>query len=312
MAVAVALTACAPIQLPSPLPGPATLASPCVISDTTASTSDTIRVAGLAGYQPDRTATDCQGRPFHIDAAPVVVAIEPPSGSDMRDVLESRLTNVGVPQPDLLITRRPEVIDFARRSSAHIVDTLPWNTTYLLVTVGRYEALLPSADERDVLARDAVRAVARGAVEPFPWLTTVGCSTDSVIPLFSQPSAVIGYPTDDPIGRQLAERIVSLAGASTPPAWLPATLAGRRNLRVVPIAHDSLTIAPAINRATATVMPVSRDAIAQCGMTSNFTLPRGATPLIDVRDHVIIRRGSGAAILIDSRGALHFLKREQQ
>lgn len=290
--------------------------SPCLIADTTAATSDTIRAIGALGQGPEapRSGTDCRGLPFQVASAPTVIVLTPPRSADLRDVLEGRLRDGGVPQPDVLISRDPEVLDFARRRAGYLIHSLPWNTTYVLAAVtADSTASPPTVDEREALARDAVTADARGALAPFRWLTEVSCAA-STSTRASSPRAVVGFPENDAIARQLAERIVSIASGGSRPSWLPRALARNASggARISAIPRDSLVGALTSGQAAAVIIPISRDLTAPCGTRGNMPVPQGAIPLVDARDHIIVRRGSGAALLIDAGGALVFVKRGDQ
>jgi hypothetical protein len=72
---------------------------------------------------------------------------------------------------------------------------------------------------------------------------------------------------------------------------------------------DSIVSALTTNRASAAVIPLGRDWTTTCGTSYNDKVPEGAIPLVDARAHIIIRRGSGAAVLVGANGTLHFVKR---
>lgn len=307
----IVVLSCAPGHIPQTIDGGAR--SPCVIADTTASTPDTIRVIGAISEGPWQHASgiDCQLQPLQSFDAPAVVALVPPNGADLRDALEGRLLHMGVPQPDIVVSRDPDLLDFARRRAGYLVQPLPWNTTYILVTVGDDAAPSALTDaQREALARDAVTGDARGAMGPFGWLTDRSCLHE-IAEATSAQRPIVVYPTGDAIARQIAERVVSLAAAGSRPAWLPAVL-GRNSTtgaRVASIRQDSITSVLTTSRAAAAIIPVARDWTTPCGTRDNLPLPRGAIPLVDARDHIIVRRGSGAAVLIDASGALRAVKR---
>jgi hypothetical protein len=76
--------------------------------------------------------------------------------------------------------------------------------------------------------------------------------------------------------------------------------------------RDSLATALASGHAAAAVMPIARDWTMPCGTRAGLAPPSGAIPLVDARDHVIIRRGSGAGVIISADGTLHVLTRGGQ
>jgi len=284
----------------------------CVIADTLAPSPDTVRVLGTGDAQ-DRAPSsrfDCARRPIRFAGAPTVVTLRLPPRTDLRDLLDGRLASRGMATPDVVVTRDEMVIDFARRHPGYFVDTLPWLTSHLLVTRLGGSQAIPTDPERDALAREAVTAEARGALGPFPWLTIDRCSL--VVPPSSvTPPPRLAYTSGDAIARNVAERIVSLAGAHDRPLWLPIALTqvAAGALRVTPVPADSLVGALAAGRVAAAVLSVSRDPTTTCSTRNNDPLPAGAIPLVDSRAHVIVRRGSGAAFLVGADGELHFLNR---
>lgn len=310
LTAAIVVLSCAPRHPPTTLPTAAS--SPCLIADTTAPTPDTIRVIGAISQAP--SGIDCRGQPFQSAGTPAVVALLPPNGADLRDMLEGRLQHMGIPQPDVVVSRDPDLLDFARRSAGYLIQSLPWSITYVLVTAGDDStASLPPDAEREALARNAITADTRGAIAPFAWLSEPGCARS--IPIQQgAPRSIIAYPVSDAIARQIAERIVSLSAARPRPVWLPTVLARSTTTgpRVAPVPSDSITNTLTTGRAAAAVIPVARDWGTTCGTHDNLTLPRGAIPLVDARDHIIIRRGSGAAIFIGANGTLHFVKRGER
>lgn len=307
LTAAIVALSCAPRHVPPPVETPAP--SLCLIADTTASTPDTIRVIGAMSRSP--AGVDCQLQPFQAADTPAVVVLAPPTGADLRDVLEGRLQHMGIPQPDVVVSRDPDLLDFARRKAGYLAQSLPWSTTYVLVTAGLHTApSLPSDAEREAIARNAITADTRGAMGSFGWLTEPACA----YVLLNAPGAplpIVAYLTGDAIARQVAERIVSLSAASSRPAWLPIVRSRTATTgpRVAPLPFDSILTALTTSRAAAAVIPIARDWTTTCGTRDNVSLPHGAIPLVDARDHIIIRRGSGAAVLIGANGTLHFVKR---
>ena len=78
-------------------------------------------------------------------------------------MLEGRLQHMGIPQPDVVVSRDPDLLDFARRRAGYLIQPLPWNTTYVLVTAGDEPiASRPPDEQREALARDAITAETRG------------------------------------------------------------------------------------------------------------------------------------------------------
>lgn len=295
-------------RTPSPAtPASASVGQSCLVADTTAPTADTLYAIGVgtqdAGTSPPAIA--CGG--LHLMKAPVVVAVAPPPGADLRDLLDEGMAPTGH-RADVLVTRDAEVIAYAGRRADYLTAAMPWNSTYLLVAARPISAsTVPSSAERDALARDAVTGDARGAVEPFAWRTDESCVA-AFPALSSAPRPVVAYATGDAIARQLAERIVSLSDAAPSPAWVAAVLA-ERGVRIIAVPTDSIPAVLAAGRAAAAVTPLARDPRSPCGTRENALVPAGAIPLVDSRAHVIVRRGSGAALLVAPDGSLQFTRR---
>lgn len=155
------------------------------------------------------------------DDRPVIRFLEA-ERRDARDLLE------GV--ADVVVTDDPAVIDYAASRSRLTTIALPWDRTYVLLATSRAEALrrggtlsTVSSDFSEDLARDAVRSEARGYQRPSWWHSLRNCvaltpTSASLSPLprrayMSSGSQRILYDSDDPIARDLSERIVALASA---------------------------------------------------------------------------------------------------
>jgi len=275
----------------------------CIVADSSAPTRDTLYVVGVEARGADVAPTDCERRV--TEAPPVIITESPTPGSDLRDVLDRGPATARAPRPDVVVTRDPNVLAYAARSAEYFTVALPYNRTYLLVSVDSAFAV-PSPAERGALARDAVTADARGAAEPFAWLADASCIAPFILPL-APPRSIVAYPAGDEIARQLAERIVALAAARTRPAWLPANLASGAP-RILAVTADSIDAELATGRAAAAIVALPRDPRARCG-TSRASVPWRGVPLVDSRAHVIVRRGSGAAFIIGADGTLRFTRR---
>jgi hypothetical protein len=151
-------------------------------------------------------------------------------GRDARDLLERRV--------DVLVTSDRAVIDYAASAPQWTAAPLPWNRTYLLLSTSRFAALRRGeavgaldADLAAALARDAVRGDARGHAPPSWWNDLGGCAVPANAASWpaaasagdSAPARRIAYDAADPVARDLAERLVALAGA--PPATSPQAAA---------------------------------------------------------------------------------------
>ena len=232
-----------------------------------------------------------------------------PRGADLRDLLDRGLPVPGNPRVDVLVTRDPDALAYADQLGGYRSVPLPWDRTYVLVApIADSAAATPTAEQRDALARDAVQGDARGAQPPFWWQRDTACTSGSVRFAGGAPR-VVGYAADDPIARQLAERIVALAGGRDSLAWLPGglTAPAAGPIRAAGFAPVALNNALAAGQIVAFVGAYPRTRPAVC--TSTARVPVGATllPLVDSRAHALVRRGSGAAFFIRSDGSLRFV-----
>jgi hypothetical protein len=131
---------------------------------------------------------------------------------------------------------------------------------------------------RESLARDAVHADARPAQPPFWWSDLAGCPADSA-PIPQQHSSRVVYLRGDEVGRELAERIVALAGPSTA-------------LRTAALEASELAAVLRNDSERAYVLALTSQSLAPCRDSAAW--PRGASiiPLIETRAHAIVRRGA--------------------
>jgi hypothetical protein len=287
------------VPAPAPIAPVAVLPSawavdPAIVADTTAPTADSLYAIGVV-RQYDREP-------------PVIVPYVASPGADLREILDGR----GAYRLDVLVTEDANVIAYAAGRANLLVAALPWSATYVLVPArARSEVTVPSPAERSALARDAVTTDARGAAEPFPWITDAGCAATAAVAA-AEPRPVVAYAAGDATARQLAERIVSLAGANAAAPWIAAAFGGHPTglkLRIAPLDADSIGMALAAGSVAAAVLPVARDPRTSCATAGNAHVTASAIPLVDTRAHVIVRRGSGAAFTIAANGSLHFFPR---
>jgi hypothetical protein len=310
-AVVITLLGCAHLRTASQPPAAAARArgianaTNCIVADTSAITRDTLYAIGAETHGDDAATADCEH--YATATAPVIITETPAPGTDLRDVLDRGLPAAHLPRPDVVVTRDPNVLAYAANSADYFTVVLPYDRTYFLVAVDSASPA-PSQAERDALARDAVSADARGAVQPFASMIDTTC----LLPFAPSPQParpVVAYPASDPIARQLAERIVALAGAQPRPAWLPASLAsGSAAPHVAAIDAGSAADALLGGRAAAAIVAVPRNPHTECG-TSDAPTPWRGVPLVDSRAHAIVRRGSGAAFIIGGYGTLRFTRR---
>jgi hypothetical protein len=127
-----------------------------------------------------------------------------PASGDPRDFLDA-----GV---DLLLTRDPAALDYARTLPQFQLVPLAWQRTRVLLIPDRSRPLpLQSEQARQQLAADAVRGEARGAQGPFWWQMLADCDVGpSSLRSQSSPAPRIVFDANDGAARDLAERFVGL------------------------------------------------------------------------------------------------------
>jgi hypothetical protein len=215
---------------------------------------------------------------------PVNFRVEP--ATDPRDALDRGA--------DLLVTRDPELVEYASSRPDLASFPLPWSRTYLLLQPGRgelFRATQATDSARISLASDAVRAEARPAEPPFWWESMTCPARSSGV---DRPaSARIVYLRGDGVARGLAERIVALAGAGT-------------SLRAAALSDLEFTVALQDGTEGAYVVAVPRHSLAPCRDSLDWPSGASVTPLIDVRSRAIVRRGS-PALWIDWLGTVRIV-----
>jgi hypothetical protein len=214
--------------------------------------------------------------------------------------------------------------------SARYAATLPvcaipleWQRTHVLLTPGRARTSPQlSAEARQALADDAVRGEARGALGPFWWQSLQACEV-----AYSQPreqstskSGRIVYDGSDSAARDLAERLVGLAGSSGPgaAAVLDALLPDRPRRtyqRAAGLTGEALASARRRGNDAGYIMALDRHPLDPCremqGVldTVEWVDPNTIVPLVDTRLRAIVRRGrsgvtaegDGGLLLLDGQ-----------
>ena len=238
-------------------------------------------VVGFATPQPELPAvfTDLSLGAAVADTEGSV--LPDPLGDDPRDAVDQG--------PDVIGTRDPDLLDYARSRPGLSLHPLPWNRSYLLVTPAGapLDLDIPSdtAAFRAGLARDAVRAEARSAETPGWWQALTSCppapSTASGRPAVPANEAIV-YAETDPVARGLAERLVALS----------------RGTRVIArgLAPEGLTLALKGGQARAFVIAVAVHEPVPCRGKSAWPDSATVIPLVETRMQAIIRRGTPALV----------------
>jgi hypothetical protein len=207
-------------------------------------------------------------------------------GGDARDAVDAGA--------DLVVTGDPAAVSYAATRPGLAVVPLPWTRTYALLLPAMQRPFWSEskpdsevADLRGSLARDAVRADARPAPPILPFCGPARPVSEPLV-LTRRLDRRLVYPLGDPVARGLAERLVALEGS--------AVAAG-----LAPDAFESALRTPAD---PGYIVALPRAGLAPCHSRDAFdsiirALDHGARlmPLIDVREHAIMRRGAVAATI---------------
>jgi hypothetical protein len=265
---------------------------------------------------------------FGMDG-PVIKFVEA-SMYDARDLLEGVI--------DVMVTADPAVIEYAASRPHLSTIALPWDITYVLLSISRVEKLrwgstlgtFPS-DLSDRLARDAVRGAARGYRPPSWWDDLSRCSDlFAAVPLFpSVPRFVysssglrrILYDVNDPIARDLAERIVALAAtdpfvspeAAAIASAVPGLISDTAGIGAEGLTRSELDLSLRYGDDFAYVVPIprrppdpcyeARSMVNRARWLSTFKVDfsKALIPLVDTRLHVIVN-SSKVGLIVDWYG----------
>lgn len=228
---------------------------------------------------------------------------------DPRDLLDR-----GV---DLLLTRNRAALDYAGALPSLQSTPLAWERTHVLLSPGRVRggpAL--SDDQREALARDAVRGEARGARGPFWWQGLAGCGVTPVAAPTGRSvfTPRILYDADDPVARDLAERFVGLVRAGTPGAApvLDVLLPDRPRRtyqRATGLTGAALAEARRLTTDAGQVLAIDSHPIDPCAELQRLADavpwfdPETIVPLVETRRYAVVRRGR-IRITTESNGGL--------
>jgi len=252
----------------------------------------------LAVFRTDRGAQVGTGRyrPATPDRPPRILAPSDsssrgivrllPDQRDLRDVLDAGA--------DLVVTDDPATLTYAEARPELSLVPLPWSRTYVLVVPHRSKIDLDTTSTgrlRETLARDVVRVDARAAEPPFPWGACAGPAGSPPRPTASPP-ARIAYPDGDRTARDLAARIVAVGAA-------PAR-------SIVALDSSSLRESLREGREAAYIVSQPRAPLIPCADPVPWPTEVTVVPLIDTRQHAILRRGA-PPITVDWDGTVRLV-----
>jgi hypothetical protein len=205
---------------------------------------------------------------------------------DLRDALDAGA--------DLVVSGDPQVIDYAARTSDLDTYPLPWDRTYALLQHPGAQVLSPTLDStlKLSLVRDVVQTDARPSASKH-WWNSSPCSVEVSMVGTTPTGSRIVYQQTDPVARQLAERLVALANDRTPLSAL---------------ASDPLRFAAELERGTdrGYIVAIPLQSASPCRESAQWSGRGRLYPLIDTRQHAIVRRGS-PALSVDWDGTPRFL-----
>lgn len=237
----------------------------------TAAVRDTLLVVAAAG-EPG-LASLLQLVPPGDTAPYLKLALLQP-GADPRDLLDSATAGAGGPA-DILVTRDPIVLSYARARPDLTVLPLAWDRVHAaVITDPTRSRINASSALRESLARDAVRADARAAGGWYPW-SGLACSAERAPAAVVRPR--VAYVRGDATGREIAERLVALDG------------------RVSVAELDSAALTEALANGQDAVYVIDLPAVAPerdaCALLPGRAAGSAIVPLVETRAHAIIRDG---------------------
>jgi hypothetical protein len=225
-------------------------------------------------------------RDFGVPRTPAAgLTLAPSASGDLRDAIDQGT--------DLVQTTDPALLDYARRRPGVTSVALPWHRTYVLLLPARSAgvgAAIPAdtAGFQAGLARDAVRADARAATGPFWWDARATCPTRPAPRARRAQTDAIAYPAEDSVARDLAERLVALAGG---------------NVTARGLAADSFGVALRLETERGYVLGLPRQAVVSCRESAAWPPHAAVVPLVDARPYALLRRG-GPALVVEWDGAV--------
>lgn len=240
---------------------------------------------------------------------------------DGRDLLDAGTV-------DVFVTDDRATLDYAATLRGIEVRPLAWDRTYVLLAPSRVSgrgAGAASPRFRDLLAREAVQADARGAEPPWWWAGADACgrAADAGPRAAVTPRAGRGrivFDRADQAAWDLAARIVALAGADAGAdgvsvATLVPAVAGGGRVAALGLTADTLAAALAAGGELVYVVALPRRPLDACAAVRRLVgaapwlagadLDRALVPLVDVRPSLVTRRGVGG-VTADYDGTLRF------
>ena len=205
---------------------------------------------------------------------------------DLRDALD-----VGA---DLVFSGDPQVIDYAARTSELDSYLLPWDRTYVLLQHPGTQPPTAALDSslKLSLVQDVVQTDARPSMSQ-QWWNSSSCSVEISMKATAPTVPRIVYQQTDPVARKLAERLVAIAEDQPP---------------LSAVAVDPLRFAAELERGgnRGYILGIPLQSASPCRESAKWTRRGRLYPLIDTRQHVIVRRGS-PALTVDWDGTPRFL-----
>jgi len=208
------------------------------------------------------------------------------AGGDPRDAVDGGA--------EVVVTDDPATLRYVEARPDFSAVPLPWSRTYLLAIPNRPGVRLDTASTarvRETLAHDVVRVDARAAEPPFSWQSCAG-PLPARTPAAEPTAPRIAYPAGDPTARDLAARIVAIGGAPARSIVGLEPKALRESLRQ---ASDA-----------AYLVAVPRAPLIPCAEPVPWTADVTIVPLVDTREHVILRRGA-PPLTVDWDGTLRLV-----
>ena len=215
-----------------------------------------------------------------------ILVIAVAGNSDQRDALDAGA--------DLVVSGDPQVIDYAARTGELNTYLLPWDRTYALLQHPGAAVVSPTPDStlKLSLVRDVVQTDARPSASRH-WWNSSSCSVEIPMAGTTPTGSRIVYQQTDPVARQLAERLVAVANGRSPLSAL---------------ASDPLRFAAELERGAdrGYIVAIPLQSASPCRESAQWTRRGRLEPLIDTRQHAIVRRGS-PALSVDWDGTPRFL-----